>query len=283
MLRPDANIAVVAPSGGFDEERLLRGMAIASDWGFVLHRMPSVGARWRYLAGDDATRRADLDEAFSGAYEAVWMARGGYGLARLLRGIDLDRWARVPLIGFSDGTTLLNVLAAAGRPAVHGPVLTSLGDVVDDDSRAHLRAMLLGAPVGPMRGRTLVPGTAEGRLIGGNLCLMASACGTPWQVDARGAIVVIEEVGEAPYRVDRYLRQLLDSGALGGAAGFAVGELRGTQPPDGAAWGLDALVLDALGGLGAPIVVDLPIGHGPRNRAFPVGVRASLGEGALCW
>ena len=228
-------------------------------------------------------RISDLRRAFSGAYDAVWMARGGFGLGRLLRDLSWDELEAVPFFGFSDGTALLDPLAARGRPAVHAPVLTSLVDLVDDASRDHLRDLLAGVPLAPLSGRHVTgpSGRVEAPLRGGNLCVLASLCGTPWQLDARDALVLLEEVGEGPYRVDRMLRQLVDSGALDGAAGILLGEFLGADPPPGAGWSVLDVIVDELGGRGIPIVAGLPVGHGARNHAVPLGVPATLERGAL--
>jgi muramoyltetrapeptide carboxypeptidase len=284
MLPANARIAVVSPSGPVDLERLARGEELLRGWGLQMERMPGMagnagsGARWRYLAGDDTTRGADLLRAFSGDYDAVWMARGGYGLARLLRSIPFEDLAPVPLFGFSDGTALLTALAIAGRPAVHAPVLTHLGDTADDASRAHLRALLQGElRTLPVRASSGAPnGTLEAPLLGGNLSVLASLCGTPWQLDARGAVVVLEDIGEAPYRIDRLLRQMLDSGALDEAAAVVLGEFTGTSIPADANWDVEAIASEVLEEYGIPLYVDAPVGHGARNHAFPLGVRCTL-------
>lgn len=283
MLPPRARIAVVAPSGIFDPDKLYRGMQALSAWGYRPELLPGVSERHRYLAGADSVRVTDLHRAFSGAYDAVWMARGGYGLGRLLRELDWETMEPVPFFGFSDGTALLEPLAARGRPAVHAPVLTSLADLVDDASRAHLCDLLAGRPLAPLVGRHLAGprGRVRGRLRGGNLCVLASLCGTPWQLDARDALVLLEEVGEAPYRVDRMLRQLVDSGALDGAVGLVLGEFLGADSPPGADWSVLDVIVDELAGRGIPIVAGMPVGHGTRNHAVPLGALAVLEDGTL--
>lgn len=249
-------------------------------WGYRPDLLPGADARWRFCAGDDATRLSDLHAAFGGSYDAVWMARGGYGLLRLLPALGpLGAW-RTPFLGFSDGTVLLNPLAAAGGIAVHAPVVTSLGEITDEPSRAHLRDLLAGVATAPLSGTTLVPGAAAGRLVGGNLCTLVSMCGTPWSLDARGAIVVIEDLGEAAYKVDRMLTQLLLSGVFDGAVGVAVGQLDGASPPPGADWTMHDVLRERLSGLRVPILADLPIGHGGANRAWRYGP-ARIADGEL--
>ena len=276
MLTVGARIAVISPSGNFEAARLEAGLSVLRSWGLQPVCLPQVGRRHRYLAGTDAERLGDLVAAFDGSWDAVWAVRGGYGLNRLLGQIPFERLARVPFFGFSDGTGLLNALAARALPAVHAPVLTHLGDTADAASRMHLRRLLFGEGLDPLVGTVLCPGVAEGPLLGGNLCVLASLCGTPWQLRGRGAIVVLEEIGEAPYKVDRLLTQLLDAGCLDGVSGLALGAFLGAEPPAEADWTLRDVLLERLGPLGVPVLAELPIGHGPANRAFRLGVPARL-------
>lgn len=268
----------MAPSGIFDPARLQRGLAVLEAWGHRPTLLPGATARWRYLAGDDETRLDDLRRAFAGDWDAIWMARGGYGIGRLLRDLPLAGLRPVPFYGFSDGTALLNPLAEWGLPAVHAPVITSLADHVDDASRAHLRALLAGEPLPALRGTPWIAGDASGELRGGNLCVLASQCGTPWQLDGAGKIVLLEDVGETPYKVDRLLTQLLEAGCLTGAAGFAIGTFVGADAPSDADWTVRDVIVERLGPLGAPILGGLPIGHGPENHAVRFGPARIDGE-----
>ncbi|MEN9787110.1 MAG: hypothetical protein RLZZ299_2374 [Pseudomonadota bacterium] len=273
----------MSPSGVFRPDALDAGVAVLASWGYRPERMPGVGASSRYLAGEDDVRRADLEAAFSGDWDAVWMARGGYGLTRLLADLDPGCLAPVPFLGFSDGTALLDPLAARGRPAVHAPVLTSLASHVDDASRAHLRALLAGEGCAPLVGAPLwgPSQVVQGPLRGGNLCMLASLCGTPWQPRLQGAILLLEEVGEAPYRVDRMVTQLRAAGVLDGVRGVALGTFTGSAAPDGAGWSMDDVLRDLFAPLGVPVVAGLPVGHGAANRAVPLGRAARLEAGVL--
>ncbi len=281
MLPVGARIAVVSPSGNFDPARLEKGLEVLRGWGYRPELLPGMGRSHRYLAGTDAVRLADLSRALRGGWDAVWAARGGYGLTRLLGGLPWEELAGVPFIGFSDASSLLNVLAARGAPALHAPVLHSLADLCDDPSREHLRRLLAGEPVAPLEGRILRSGTAEGPLVGGNLCVIASLCGTRWQLRAHACIVVLEEVSEPPYKVDRLLSQLLDSGCLDGVSGVALGTFLGAEAPEGAAWTVLEVLDELLAPLGVPVLADLPIGHGTANRAFQLGRSAKIAGGRL--
>ena len=277
----DGPIAAVAPSGAFDPARFEAGLALAREAGFDVVPLPDLMRPERYLAAPDAHRLAQLVDALTDPrWSAVWMVRGGYGLGRLLGQIPWDRLPRRPVLGFSDATALFAGLYAADRgPCVHAPVLHSLGGT-DDESRAATWALLRGEPPAPMAGTTWVDGEAEGPVLGGNLTMFASLCGTPWAVHARGHVVLLEDVGEAPYRLDRAIGQLRQAGFFDGVLGVALGEFSGCKPPEGATWSLDDALSD-LRGLGVPVIAGLPVGHAARNRPFVWGSRVRLGDGAL--
>lgn len=281
MLPAGARIAIVSPSGIFDPARLDSGLDVIRGWGYRPELLPGVGRTHRYLAGTDATRLGDLERALRGGWDAVWVARGGYGLTRLLGSLPWDELGSAPFIGFSDASGLLNALWARGRPAIHGPVLNSLADLCDAPTREHLRVLLAGEPLAPLRGEVLRKGSFDGPLVGGNLCVLASLCGTPWQLRARGCVLLLEEVNEAPYKIDRLLTQLIDSGCLDGVVGVVFGSLLGADSPEGADWTVNDVIADLLAPVGVPVVSGLPIGHGPANRAFSVGAHVRVSGGTL--
>ena len=222
LVRTGAPIAVVAPSGIHDPLRLERGMALVRAAGHTLVPFPELLRPVRYLASDDDQRAGQLMEALSSPdYAAVWIARGGFGLTRILERLDPALIQRKPVIGFSDVTALFAALHLQGLgPLVHGPVLHSL-PITEPGSVEHLFDLLAGRPVEPLVGESFVPGSVEGPLVGGNLALLAALCGTPWQLDARGCVLAIEEIGEAAYRVDRLLQQLQSAGVFEGVVGIA--------------------------------------------------------------
>ena len=279
-------IAVVSPAGMHDNPRLARSEALVASWGHELVHGRHTGARHRYTAGRQAERRADLAWALSApGVDAVWFTRGGFGTAHLLPGLDLESVDDRLVMGFSDATVLLWALARAGTgQPVHGPVLHSLADHVDEESREAVRRLLAGEAPGPCwQGRHLVGPElpVEGPLLGGNLCMLATLAGTPWAFEAKGAIVVLEEVGEAPYRLDRLLTQLVQSGAFEGVRGVALGSFTGTSVPEGAAWTVEELLADLLAPLGVPVIAGLPVGHGARNQPWRLGTRVRLEGGGL--
>ncbi len=284
MIAPGTPIAVVAPCGAYNPERLDAGLRIIAERGHAPQPFPGIETRWRYLAGDDEHRASQLIEALtSPEYGAVWIARGGSGLPRILHRLPFAELDARPVIGFSDVTSLLSALDLAGSwPLIHGPVVHSLS-ITDAESVDHLFDLLAGRPLEALQGETWVEGTASGRLVGGNICVLAACCGTPWQLDARDAILVLEEIGEPAYRLDRLLQQLDSAGILNGVAGVAVGQLHNCRVPDGADYSIEDVARDHLEGRGIPVIGDLPIGHAGANRAFEWGAKATLSGGTLSW
>jgi len=278
-LRPGARVGIFAPSHHFNPERLERGLAVLEGWGFEPVPSANLRAKHRWFAGTDEQRLADLQWALSDpGLDAAWMARGGSGMGRLLDRLDWSRVRPRPVVGFSDGTALhIALRQRAGVAGVHGPVITSLGDTTDSDSADWLRALLGGEPLAALGGRVLVEGACEGPLVGGNLAVVASLCGTRDQLDARGCVLLFEDIGEFGYRIDRTLQQLAASGVFDGIAGVALGEfLKCPMPSEDT---LDVIVREYFGDRGVPVVVDLPVGHGPANRAFRFGAACRLSAG----
>jgi muramoyltetrapeptide carboxypeptidase len=276
-------VAVVAPAGPVPTERLDRGLEVLVSWGLQVREMPHVRGRHRdlpHLAAGDGERAADLADAWCVPdVAAVFCARGGYGGQRMVDLLDWDALAVAGpkvLVGFSDVTALHQAFAARlGVATVHGPVVTSLG-AGDDESRAHLRALLLEPEsvlsLTPEPVPALVPGRAEGILLGGTLALLAAEVGTPTAYPAAGGIVVLEDIGESPHRIDRMLTQLLRSGWFDGVRGVAVGRLSGCGPEDQ----VRGVLEDRLAPLGVPVLTGLAVGHTDRNLAVPFGVPAVL-------
>ena len=275
-------VVVVAPSGPVDPVRLRQGAEIISSWGLTVRYGSSVltnHEQLTYLAGDDRLRAADFTAAWNDpTTAAVWAARGGYGAQRMVDLIDFDA-LRIAgprhLVGFSDITALHSRIGRElGQVTVHGPVLGSVGQLTEPENVAALRQLLMGSPPPQttlLEGRAVRPGSAEGRLWGGNLALLASDIGVE-PVPDEPVIMVIEDTGEDAYRVDRMLTQLFRAGWLARLTGVLVGDITGSQPPGL----LEEVVVDRLSGLGVPLVVDVPVGHGRRNLALPLGAQVRL-------
>jgi muramoyltetrapeptide carboxypeptidase len=273
VLRENDAVAVVAPCGPFDRPSFERGLAVLAQRYRPVFTERLFDAH-RYLAGTDAARLAELQGALDdAAVKAVFLARGGYGAMRLLP--SLRPGAPRPLVGFSDATALHLRLQAAGWRTLHAPVLTQLGKQ-PPDVIARLFDLLEGRPVAPLPGtRTVVPGVAEGRLLGGNLSVLTRLLGTPYLPSLKGAVLLLEDVGERPYRLDRMWTHLVLAGALDGVAGIVFGEFTGCEEKDAPYSSAD--VLDELAqALGVPCASGFPIGHGDINVPVPLGARVRL-------
>jgi muramoyltetrapeptide carboxypeptidase len=273
-------VAVVAPSGRVDASRLQIGLEHLRSWGLEVEVMPAVLAgheRFSYLAADDKARAEDVQMAWlDDRFAAVFCARGGYGVQRMLEYVDLDELVATPkwFIGFSDITALHEPLNARGLVTMHGPMAAAVEQLGNTDGRERLRALLfepdsvadLLAPVGA---RTVVPGVAEGRLRGGNLAMLAASVGTPTYAAPVG-IVVLEEVNEEPYRADRLLTQLLRAGWFDAVTGVVLGDFSAVEEP------VDDVLRERLEPLGVPMVAGAAIGHEALNLAVPLGLPVRL-------
>ncbi|MEU7960130.1 S66 peptidase family protein [Micromonospora humida] len=285
VLREGDTVLLVSPSGPTRPERVARGIELLTGWGLRPQVAPNAYARRGYLAGDDALRAADLNAAFADPrVRGVICTRGGYGAQRVVDLIDMAAVRRDPKVvaGFSDITALQFALWRGARLAgVHGPGAAWVDERTPLRSAESLHtALMTTAPVTveavpgeetyPLR----VPGRAVGRLLGGNLCLITATLGTPDMPDLTGAVLLVEEVQEPPYKVDRMLTHLRRAGVLDGLAGVAVGQF--TDCADGWATTVVDVLTDRLGDLGVPVLGGLPIGHGPGQLSVPVGTSATL-------
>jgi muramoyltetrapeptide carboxypeptidase len=274
-LRPGDRVAVVSPAGPADAERLERGMEMLRSWGFVPELGKHALARHGYLAGPDADRLTDLEWALGDTgIRAVIASRGGYGTQRI---VDAPVWSRLRsdpklLVGFSDITALhLAAWNGAGVASLYAPGAAWDADRLGDSGAASLHSAMTSTQPVIIHGTAAAGGVATGPLLGGNLSLLAASVGAGLP-SLRDAVVLIEEVDEAPYRIDRMLTQLRRSGALDGIAGVAVGQMTNCSSDDAVA----AVLHDRLGDLGVPVLSGLPIGHGPGQLTVPLGSEARL-------
>lgn len=284
-LRSGDTVAVVAPAGPVPGELLDAGIAHLQSWGLRV----KVGAHVRnrhprldYLAGTDADRAADLQQAWCDPQVAgVICARGGYGSTRILDKLDFSAMAAVGpkvFVGSSDVTALHGSFAThLGLATIFGPMMATEAFVNDEPAREHLRRTLFEPEkvtilTRPTAG-VLVPGRARGITYGGNLSVLAAVLGarsapTPPE---RG-LALLEDVTEKTYRLDGYLTQLLRAGWFDTATGVALGSWSECGPPAEVC----AVMRDLLGGLGIPIVWELGFGHCAGQRTVPLGVAAEL-------
>lgn len=292
-MRPGDAVGVCAPCGPCPPDRLAPGVALLGAHlrltiGPVAQRLLDGGARGdipRYLAGSDAERAAELTALLRDpSVRAIVMARGGYGLTRILPLLDPHDLRRdpKPILGFSDGTALLAWALRAGVRPLHGPVLVQLPSLPPDDLRAMLDA-LHGAPLPPITGlHSATSAVVRGPLLAANAKVLAQLVGTPLAMPTAGAVLALEDVGERPYAIDRNLVQLAQAGVLPSLAAALVGDFtRCTDPPPGPGDPDDprealATVGDALRASGLPHALGLPVGHGARNTTLPCGALAEL-------
>lgn len=285
VLRPGDPVMLVSPSGPTRPERVARGIELLTGWGLRPVLARHAYARQGYLAGGDELRAADLNAAFADPeVRGVICTRGGYGAQRVVDLIDMAAVRRDPKVvaGFSDITALQFALWRGARLAsVHGPGAAWLDERTPLSSAESLHAALMTTePVTVAAARdeetyaVRVPGRATGPLLGGNLCLITASIGTPDMPDLTGAVLLIEEVQEPPYKVDRMLTHLRRCGALDGLAGVAVGQF--TECADGWDTTVVDVLADRLGDLGVPVLGGLPIGHGVGQLTVPVGTEAIL-------
>jgi muramoyltetrapeptide carboxypeptidase len=279
-LLPGATVGIAAPGGPVDPDRVEAGRALLEKAGFATFCREDLTARSGYLAGDDERRSDELMQLVSDPkIGAIVCARGGYGCDRILDRLDPEafRKAAKPLVGYSDITALhLWQARHAGLAGIHGPMLER-GDGLDEVALAALAAMLSGQAQLPMllQGTGLEAGTAEGPLVGGSLTMLAASIGTSWEVDTAGAILLLEDVGEHPYRIDRMLQQLRGARKLEGVVGIGFGDFS-TCVDDRYGSRIDDVLADWVRPLGVPCVTSLPFGHVRSNQPWPVGGRATI-------
>ncbi|MFB9429358.1 S66 peptidase family protein [Streptoalloteichus tenebrarius] len=284
-LRPGQRVAVVAPAGPVEPELLERGVAILRSWGLevvlgehVLDRHPGLD----YLAGRDQDRAADLERAWCDPeVAAVFCARGGYGSQRVL---DLLDWAAMRqagpklLVGSSDITALHGAFATRlDLVTVFGPMVATRAFAADEAAADHLRRSLFTPHETTVLRRdgamALVSGRASGLVVGGNLSLLASGVGDPLAPpSASGALVLLEDVGEDPYRLDRMVTQLDRAGWFDGVRGIVLGSWVDCGPVEE----VRSVLAERLSAHGVPVLWELGFGHCVGQLTVPLGVRAVL-------
>jgi muramoyltetrapeptide carboxypeptidase len=271
-------LRVIAPSGRLHETiSLAAGVEVWQKQGYQVQIDHDGSDGWGYLAQSDALRRQYLAEAWADPQcQGVLCVRGGYGGARLLEEWQWPAAAPKWLIGFSDITSLLWSLAQQGIAGVHGPVLTTLA-AEPHWSQQRLFDLVAGRSIAPLSGHSWGTGKAQGILLPANLTVATHLLHTPIQPPLTGVILAIEDVTEAPYRIDRMLTQWRLSGLLAQVSGIALGRFSQCEPAPGIpSLTVEEVLRDRLSNLGIPIVADLPFGHDGCNASLPVGVIATL-------
>jgi len=294
-LSPGDTVGLAAPSSGmWEREDVDWAAEVVESLGYRVREGEHVRRRDAYLAGADEQRAEDLNNLFrDDAVDAIFSLRGGYGAQRILPALDYDviRANPKPLLGYSDITALHSAIQRrTGLVTFHGPCTGNLSDY----ALAEQRKVLLDPVEPPLRigaappfdarpGRverenrltTLVGGKARGRLVGGNLTILSTLLGTPYQPDFAGKILFLEDIGEAPYRIDRMLTHLWLAGALDACAGFAIGKFTDAKPGRGSR-SLEEILFERFEPLGKPALRGLMIGHVSDQTTVPVGIEAEL-------
>lgn len=305
-LQPGDTIGLVTPATFLTEEQLRNAVQSLEKLGFKVRYSPNMLVRKGFLAGTDEQRAEDINQMFADKeIDGIMCGRGGYGSGRILPLLDYDLIRNNPkvFIGFSDITAMLyGIYGQSGLICFHGPVGTS--DYTEITTE-YFQKLLMDPPAQVVYDNqgvkpdidvvvneegveveveslpqliTLSPGVAEGELIGGNLSLISMLSGTDYDLDMRDKIVFIEDVGEAPYRIDRMLTQLLlAEDKLPAAAGVLLGVFSGCEADDlERSLSLAQVLQDRLAGLGIPVLYGLSFGHISQNMTLPFGVRARL-------
>lgn len=281
-----SNVALVAPAGIIRRAAdVAESEENALSLGWVPARSGNCLAQHAYFAGSDAERASDLNDAIRNPeVDAIWCIRGGYGAMRILDEVDYAALAGNPksLIGFSDITALHSAIARrCGIVTYHGP--TARGTLTPFSRASLVKALVTREDsCGHAPGASIVSGgRATGRLAGGNLALVAALVGTPYAWDITDAILVLEDVNEPMYRVDRMMQQLLLSGALDGCAGIAFGDC--SRPPgedDDSGRKLEDVLGEITTRLGIPCITGIPMGHLDDQWTIPLGLTATLDSDA---
>lgn len=288
-LRPDDEVRLVSPAGPTQPERVARGIELLTHWGLRVSVAPHAYDRTGFLAGTDRDRLSDLNAALRDpTVRAVVCTRGGYGTQRIVDGLDVDAVRHDPklVVGFSDITALQLALWQRARLAtVHGPGAAWLDERCGPEAADSLRRAVMAVEPAVLKARDgeetfgvrlagAPSGPITGPLLGGNLCLLCATIGTPDMPDLNGAILLLEEVGEPPYKVDRMLVHLRRAGVLNGLIGVAVGQF--TNCADEWPTSIVDVLDEHLRPLGVPVLGGLPIGHGRDQLSTGLGVPATL-------
>ena len=289
-LKPGDRLCVVSTSGTLRErDAFTQGVKIWQDRGYRVDYADGYDSRWGYLAGTDEARRSHLKQAWTNPeYKGLLCSRGGYGGSRLLEqwqwptlnGSTTDNKAIVPkwIIGFSDITSVLWSLQAHGISGVHGPLLTTVSQE-PEWSLKRLFDWVEGhsSTLPDLKGDGWVSGRTSGILLPANLSVATHLLGTPFQPSLDGVILALEDVAEAPYRIDRMLTQWRMLGTLEKVKGIALGRFSKCKVAEGIpSLTLEEVLRDRLCDLNIPIVANLPFGHNGANAALPVGIHATL-------
>lgn len=288
-------IGLICPSSGFwERSRLWSAIEQIENWGYKVKTGKYVESRNTYFAGTDEQRAEDLMNMFcDDSVDAIMCCHGGYGAARLWRHMDFDAIKSNPkiFVGYSDVTALhLAIHKKTNLVTFHGPGSSrfSVGHHSDYNLDYLMRAIASNQPIGKIEMANkdsyllkIAPGEATGEIIGGNLSLICSTIGTPYEIDTKGKILVLEDLDIEPWVMDHLITHLYNCNKLQEAAGIVIGECvdcepRGINPGFVDGRSLEEVLLDILSPLGIPVISGLPLGHTRDLATLPMGIRAYL-------
>ena len=289
-LQPGDTIGILAPAGNTDIDSLGDAVKYLKSLGYKVKVAPTCRAVYGYFAGTDVMRAADVNNYFKDdEVDAILCLRGGYGSARILDKLDYEAIRQHPklFIGYSDITAMHTALEQNSHLVTfHGPMLTSFKkkesemDYTRDNFAKTINGSLYPGEIAMPEGmalQSIQPGKAEGKLIGGNLCVLTSLLGTPYELKGDGGILLIEDVGEDTYKVDRMLQQLWQNGLLLRVNGVVVGEFLGAEDDyEEGEFHLDEVLTYYAKLSGKPWLKGVPVGHGKDNLCLPLGSRAVM-------
>jgi muramoyltetrapeptide carboxypeptidase len=277
-LKPGDTIGIVAPAGPFERKLFSQGVSTLESMGFQIRVADEIFEKTGYLAGDDAHRTQLVNRLFKDpAIDAIVCARGGYGSLRILPRLDFDAIRKHPKIfmGFSDITALLTAITQrSGLVSFHGPVVTTLAGALENTRNSLIAAISSDTPleVRAASGVVIQAGRAQGPVIGGNLTTLCHLLGTPFQPGFKNHILILEDRGEALYRIDRMVFQMKLAGCFEGIAGLVLGSFEGCGSLDGVFQVFEAHFKD----IPVPILAGFDVGHGEQNLTIPFGLDATL-------
>ena len=280
MLTHGSTIALVAPSGIFHPQRLQQGINMLESWGYQVQASPNLHQRHLSMAGTPEQRISDIKWSHENPdVSAVWFARGGYGTAQLLHQIPKNY--SKPTFGFSDATAFGSLMRNRGaHNFFHAPVVHSLHDLCDAKTQEATKIFLQTGSLPSMEVLPLHnPAPCSGKLAGGNLCVLSSLLGTPYQLNAKGCILMLEDIAEPAYKIHRMLLQMRLTHAFDGVQGIVFGSFHNCSAPEGHS--LNDFILDALQGIDIPMFHNAPFGHGSENLLWNVNQFYTLKDGVL--
>ena len=279
-LKAGSRVAFVSPSGAIEPHLVEAASQLLTSWGLEVQVAPHALGKYHRFSATDSERTADLQNALDDPHiDAVWCTRGGYGLCRIIDRLSFDALRQHPkwIVGFSDITCLHGALSANHIASVHGIMCKHLAQQPDSRAVVALKHLLFGGnanyEVAPHESNQT--GTIRGRLVGGNLSVLNGLIGTPYMHIPKGSILVIEDLCEAPYHIDRMLRELRLSGILDRLGGVIAGQFTDLDNDDSFA---DAygILLEAIQNPALPVACNFPVGHVDDNLPLVLGAQATL-------